>query len=238
MPLNMNEIPKTSSKQRALITAGQHAARIVRVIDFGLQTQRPYKGEEKSPAFEIMIEFEFPDERIEIEGESRPMWKSRKIKVSSDERSICYKWYNKLDPENVHRGDWSKLVGKECAVLIVHEKGKNNNEGRVFDKIGDIMPIMKGMKVPPLENDPVVFDLGSPDMEVFASFPEWMQNKIKENLQFDGSKLQTALEGRSNKYTARAEGDGPEDYDSDDDYAPQAPEPASPDVGDGDDVPW
>lgn len=215
MPLNMNET-KGPAKQKQLIPEGQHMARIVRIIDLGLQKQRPFQGQEKAPAFEIQLEFEFPNERIDVNGESRPMWEKKRIKLSSHEKSTCYKWYNKLDPKNEHGGDWEQLIGKECAVFISHNPGKGKNEGRTFAQISDVMPLMAGMTVPPLENDAVIFNLDSPDMEVFASFPDWLQGIIKQNLQYDGSKLQNLVEGNPVKYTARAEGDAPSDQDADD----------------------
>lgn len=237
MPLNMNET-KAPAKPRQLIEDGQHMARIVQIVDFGLQEQRPYKGEEKPPAFELYITFEFPNQRIDVDGESKPMWKSRRIKLSSHEKSLCYKWYQKLDPKNEFNGDWSKLINKECAVLIVQEAGKGKNEGRTFDKIADVMPLMAGMTVPPLENDPVVFDLGSPNMDIFESFPDWQQNIIKENLQYDGSKLQNLVEGNPVKYTARAPGDAPLDQDADSTSSDMAAEAPSIPEPQGEDDPW
>lgn len=215
MPLNMNNT-KPAAKQRQLITDGQHMARIVEVIDLGLQKQRPYQGQEKPPAYEIYVTFEFPNERIDIQGESKPMWKSNTIKLSSHEMSTCYKWYKKLDPQNKYNGDWSKLVDKECAVLIVHEAGKGKNVGKTFDKIADVMPLMAGMSVPPLENDPKLFDLGSPNLEVFDSMPSWLQDKIKGNLEYENSKLYRLLNQEPIQYTARTEGDAPLDQDADD----------------------
>lgn len=233
MPLNMNDIPKKPSAQRALLTAGSNMARLVQVIDLGLQERMPFKGQDKPPAYELYLTFEFPDERIEVDGESRPMWKSKRIVQSTFDKSNCVKWYNVLDPTNKHRGNWGKLLGQECAVLIVHEEGKGKNAGRTFDKIADIMPLMKGVQVPPLENDPVSFDTLSPNMEVFEAMPDFLQNIIKGNLEFDGSKLQRLLEGSPTPYTARAPGDAPEDQDSDD------PRPDVPDAGDEDgDEPW
>lgn len=233
MPLNMNKTPSSNDKQRALIPKGQHMARIVQIIDLGLQPQRPYKGQEKAPAYELYITFEFPNQRIEIDGESRPMWKSRRIKVSTNEKSTCYKWYFSLDPENMYGGDWSKLIEKECAVLIAHDQGQGKNEGRVFDRIADIVPVMEGVSVPPLENDSVLFDLMSPVMEVFENMPDWLQNLIKENLEFDGSKLQTKLEGNPTKWTARAPGDAPEDVDGD-----EVPDPVTVATPESEDDPW
>ncbi|KAJ4598274.1 hypothetical protein HRR85_009581 [Exophiala dermatitidis] len=50
-------------------------------------------------------------------------------------------------------------------------------------------------KAPELINEPKVFSLDEPDVDVFRSFPQWIQDKIKGNLEYDGSALQKALEG-------------------------------------------
>jgi hypothetical protein len=203
MPSIYNE-PKRETKQRALIEDGQQIARIVQVIDFGLQTQRPYKGEAKLPAYEVYLTAEFPEQRIEIDGESKPMWKSKRLKLSSDDRSTCYKWYNKLDPKGVYRGEWCELIETPLVAFITHNLGKGKNAGKTFDEISDIGPVMKGFVAPPLENDPVTFDLTSPNLDVFNSFPSWIQNIIKENLEYDGSRLQRLVEGIPTRVTAKS----------------------------------
>ncbi|MOA43842.1 hypothetical protein D3C78_1660410 [compost metagenome] len=50
-------------------------------------------------------------------------------------------------------------------------------------------------KAPELVNPVKVFVLDEPDMEVFLSLPQWLQDKIKGNLEFNGSPLQKALQG-------------------------------------------
>lgn len=214
MPLNMNQIPQSGSKQREPIPAGTQMARLVQVIDLGLQSQRPYQGQEKRPAYEVRLTFEFPNARVEVDGESRPMWKSKVIKMSSHEKSTCRQWYEKLDPTGKYRGDWSQLLEAPIFALIVHEMGKGENAGKMFDKIADIQPPMQGIDVPPLENPATLFNLDSPDMEVFEEFPEWLKDKIKENLEFDNSKLHRMLNGEPIQYTARAEGDIAPEVDS------------------------
>lgn len=196
--------------QRELITAGQQRARLVQVIDLGLQNQRPYKGEEKPPAYELYLTFEFPDERIEIDGVSRPKWKSKRMKLSSHEKSTCFNWYNKMDPTGKAKGEWGHLLGDGIGALIVHDAGQGKNAGKTFDNIGDLIPLMKGVEVPPLENDPALFDLVNPDATVWDKLPEWLQNIIKENLEYDNSRLQSLVEGTPKQWTARAEGDAPE----------------------------
>jgi hypothetical protein len=235
MSLNMNNASPVA-KQRQLITAGQHMARIVQVIDMGLQKQPDWQGQAKPPAYMMHITFEFPNERIDIQGESKPMWKSRDLKLSNHEMSICYKWYKKLDPNNEFKGDWSKLINKECAILVIHEEGKGKNAGKTYDKIADVMPLMAGMTVPPLENDPHLFELTSPNLEVFEAQPDWLQNKIKENLEYENSKLYRLLNQEPIQYTARADGDAPIDQDADD-PRPDTPTPAVEEDVDGDE-PW
>ena len=226
----MNTVKQASSKPRELIEAGAQRARLVQVVDLGLQPQRPYQGQDKPPAYEVYLTFEFPDSRIEIDGESRPRWKSRRMKLSSHEKSTCFAWYKKLDPMNEFKGDFSKLIGKEIGVLIVHDTvTQGKNAGNTYDNIGDLMPLMKGIEVPPLENDPAVFDLGSPDATVWDKLPDWLQEIIKGNLEYDNSKLQSMVEGTPKQWTARADGDAsdgvlPETY-------PEGKEPADvPDV--------
>ena len=51
------------------------------------------------------------------------------------------------------------------------------------------------MEVAPLVNDQTVFSLDNPDAEVFNSFPDFLQEKIKGNINFEGSLLEATLTG-------------------------------------------
>jgi len=223
--INANKTNSVNGKDRKLIPAGPQMGRLVRVVDYGLQEQPPYQGQVKKPAYKIDLTFEFPKHRIDVDGESRPMWESKTITASSHEKSTCVKWYSVLDPENKHRGDLSKCLDTPVQVLIVHNEGRGKHEGKTFANIGDITPLMEGLEVPPLENDAVSFDLSSPDIELFKTFPEFMQERIKSNLEFTGSKLQRLLEGTGVPYTARAPGDHPSDV-APDSVSPEAAQEA------------
>ena len=52
------------------------------------------------------------------------------------------------------------------------------------------------MRVPEPKNVPKFFDTTAPDVEIFSSLPQWIQDKIKSNLDYEGSELQAALEGK------------------------------------------
>ena len=71
-------------------------------------------------------------------------------------------------------------------------------------------------------NNPVVFLLFDPDLAVFNKFPDWLQTKIKGNLNYNGSKLQGMLGEK-----AEPEEEAPVETGSTDAPAPPAP-PAPP----------
>ena len=56
-----------------------------------------------------------------------------------------------------------------------------------------------------------MFDLDNPDLEVFNAFPEWIRDKIKGNLNYEGSKLQKLLGGSAATVKEKAPPVGVED---------------------------
>ncbi|MNV95639.1 hypothetical protein D3C71_1905500 [compost metagenome] len=50
-------------------------------------------------------------------------------------------------------------------------------------------------KAAELVNPSKVFVIDNPNLEVFKSLPDWLQDKIKKGLEFEGSALDEALKG-------------------------------------------
>lgn len=181
------------------IAAGTYPARIVQVIDMGLQPQRPYKVQEKPPAYEVGFTYELVDTFVVDEQgneqEDKPRWISETIPLHPlvADKAKSTQRYHALDPEENFGGDFSKLADIPCNVLIV-----NNQVGdRVYDNVASISPMRPrdAAKCPPLVNDVKVFSLEEPNLEVFNKLPAWIQDKIKSNLKFKGSKLDKLLGG-------------------------------------------
>ena len=63
----------------------------------------------------------------------------------------------------------------------------------VIAYVADVGQMMKGLEIPELVNDPVAFDLEEPDLEAFSKFPEWLQDRIKGNVEYAGSPLAKLL---------------------------------------------
>lgn len=201
MALNANALPrKASGKQQPNLEPGGYPARVVQLIDLGLQAQRPYQGQEKGPAYEIMLTYELVDEFMKDDDDEpikdKPRWVSETFPLHPlvADKAKSTKRYLALDPSQAFKGDFSKLIDTPCTVTIVNNKGA---DGRVYDNIGNVstMRPREAVNCPPLVNPTKVFDLDAPNMEVFNSLPEWLREKIKGNLNFQGSKLQAALDG-------------------------------------------
>lgn len=201
MPLNANSVPTGGGFRQPPLEAGPYPARIVKVVDLGLQPQS-YMGEQKEPAYKISVSYELLDEfMVDEDGNvqaDKPRWISEEMPLYSlqADRAKSTKRYLALDPQRVHNGDWSQLLNTPCTVTIVTNPGKGKNEGRVFNNVGNVSPMRAkdAENAPPLVNDPVFFDTDSPDVAVFNELPEFIKDKITSNLEFQGSKLQELLE--------------------------------------------
>lgn len=205
MSLNAKKVKGNGGGNRVeqpLLENGTYPARLVQVIDLGVQPQKPYQGKEKPPVHMISTTYEFVDEfMIDEKGEvleDKPRWLSEKFPFYSLEadRAKSTQRYNALDPACVHDGEWPALVNSPVMVSVGSYK---NAKGKDVNIILSTAPIRakEAAKLPALVNDPKVFLLDDPDMEVFLSLPQWLQDEIKGNLNYQGSLLQKALSGKS-----------------------------------------
>lgn len=200
MGLNANKIKRERVNQRAEpLEPDVYRARLVQVIDLGLQPQRPYQGQEKAPAHEIMLTYELSDEFMKDEEgndiEDKPRWLSETLPFYGlfADKAKSTKRYYAFDPDEAFGGDFAKCIGVPVNVTVV-----NNVSGdTVYNNVGNVatMSAKKAAQCPPLVNPSKVFDLDNPDMKVFVNLPDWLQEKIKGNLNFQGSPLQKALGG-------------------------------------------
>ena len=183
------------------LEAGSFPSRLVAVVDLGLQPQRPYQGQEKSPAYEILTIYELVDEFLKNEeGEDdleKPRWMSESFPLHnlSQEMAKSTKRYKSIDPQLTYDGNWPDLLDIPVSVTVIQNPGKGANAGKVYNNISAVSP-MRGKdanRCPPLVNKPMVFDLDDPDLDVFNNLPQWIQNRIKENLEFAGSRLEKLL---------------------------------------------
>lgn len=170
--------------------AGNYPARLVQVIDLGVQPQE-YQGETKPPKREIMVTYEFLDEFLPDEDgnpdETKPRWLSERFAVNNlqSEKAKSTQRYYALDPNEEAEGDWFALIGRPCAVTAVTYVGKDKEERNKVASISTMRP-KDAQKAPALVNEPKVFDTEEPNAEVFRSLPEFVQKLIQEGLEWQG----------------------------------------------------
>lgn len=203
MTFNAKKLPAPiSNRERPpALEAGSYPARLVQLVNIGVQAQRPYKGEEKPPRLMLRLTYELLDEFLkDDEGEDRldkPRWLSEEFTFMSLSQDLAKstKRYYALDAEDTADGDWTKLVGRPCMLTIVTEKDKRPGNDTIYEKIASVsaMRPKEAAKAPELVNPPLVWDFYAPDVEVFKSFPDWIQIKIKDAVDFEGSALAEAL---------------------------------------------
>jgi hypothetical protein len=183
-----------------LMEAGSAPARLVQIIDLGLQPDM-YQGVEQAPKRRLLYTYEFPYEfMLDEEGKEmadKPRWLSEDMpfyslgasKAKSTER------YNAFDPSGMHDGDLEKCLGAPVMVTIIHNPGKGKNKDRVFENIAGVSAMQSKMAatLPKLVNEPKLFNLDEPDLELFNSLPDFIKSKIVGNLEFTGSKLDGLL---------------------------------------------
>lgn len=181
MSLVLAEI-KTPKKDYGRVDDGTYFGRFVSVVDFGIQAQTDWQTKEPTdPKPRVMITWELPSERIDIEQEdgttvSKPRWIGKEYTLSTYDQANLMKLMAAVAPNATALDE---LLNVPCMIQV----GSTQNGNA---KVVSVMPAPKGMEVPELENETLHFDFSHPDLELFNKLPNWMQKKIKEAENYDG----------------------------------------------------
>lgn len=210
--INANKVPSGngSRTRQPVLEAGGYPGRLVQVISLGLQPQS-FNGEEKEPKYQLFTAYELCDEYcVDEDGEptDRPRIVSEDFPLNGlySDKAKSTKRYDILDPGRAANGDWALLIGRPCSVNLVVTQGKGKNAGKEFNNIAStsMLRAKEASALPELVNKPIIFDLDDPDVDVFNSLPNFLQDRIKSNLEYNGSKLQALLGGKPSEEVGRA----------------------------------
>ena len=209
MAINANDVKmsKSNSVPQEPIEIGSHFARLVQVIDLGVHANT--FDPSKAPSRKINLTYElvtnFMKDENGVDDETKPRWVGEEMSLCSLQADLAKstKRILALDPKGEHKGDLTKMIDTPCIVTIAHNMSKDKT--KIYSNVSNVSPAPKGMPVPPLKNAPRVLDLSEPDLEVFQQLPTFIQDKIKSNLEFRGSKLEAMLNGSPNIPVAPSE---------------------------------
>jgi hypothetical protein len=171
------------------VPAGAYIGRCYSLIDLGTQTSTGQFGEKSQHKLRIGWELFGEDENgapltVEVDGREMPMTISKSYTVSLHEKAGLRKdlqaWRGReFTDEEAKAFDVSKLLGAYCMVNVT----TSETNGKTYSNVAGLTPLpgaLKNAKPAPV-HDIVAFDLDSPDMEVFASFHEKLQEAIKRS---------------------------------------------------------
>lgn len=169
------------------VPPGVYVSRCYSLIDLG--TQRiEYQGDVKMQ-HKILVRWELFGEddagvplTVDVNGREMPMTISKRYTMSMNDkarlRADLVSWRGRDFTEEEERGfDISKLVGAYCMLNI----SQSESNGKVYSNVSAITPLptaLKKSKPAPVHDD-VLFDIDDPDMGVFATFHERLQETIK-----------------------------------------------------------
>ena len=163
-----------------------YLARVVGVVDLDHQPGFEYEGEHVESAYKLSLTYELPTSLME---DGRPHWVTEDLKQSDHKASNLYARVKALDPrgELTRNGqDLSGLLNAKCMVAV----GRNK---KGYAKIDGVTPAPNGFAVPELQNPPFIFDFENPNMDIFFRLPEFVRNKLKASLNYEGSELEALV---------------------------------------------
>ena len=177
--------------------AGTHMARLVGITDQGHQPGFEYQGNEIESAFKVEFTYELVNSLM---ADGRPHWVSEQVKVNDFVPkkpggiiSTMMARVAALTPSTPTNTNLLDLLDKPCMVTVVMNAGG-------YPKVSGqaaVTGIPVGMDIPGLQNDTFSFDMDEPNMDLWATFPEFKQDRIKEAINFEETELfkQIALQG-------------------------------------------
>lgn len=181
---------KSAGKEFEPIAEGAYPSRIYQIIHIG--TVSGYQGVMQN---KVRITFEFPTELkvFKEENGEQPQVLSQDYTLSFHEKATLTKVINACDPKALKVGDdgmldeydVEQLLGKSCLVTVTHKPGK---DGKIFANIGNCTVMPKGMTCPEAINEPKVLNYDNFNEEMFASLPQFLQDKIKSSSEYQTMK--------------------------------------------------
>lgn len=208
--LNINDYKSSGGGSNYTPEEGIQKAVIVQVVGLGLQKIPPYKGQEKEPAHKVRITYELIDEVRDFDGTEKPLIVSEEFKISSDERSNCFKRLNSIDPGMKKTGgDLTKLVGAPVILTISHKEGEGKHAGKTFTNIDAVT------KAKPKDgvdtdtfNDQFSYTPEAHDDKLWDKLPDFVKEKIQSRLDKDNTQPDEPEFDDDIPFEPDSEGDG------------------------------
>lgn len=171
------------------VPAGAYIGRCYSLIDLGTQLTSGQYGEKLQHKIQIGWELFGEDEQgnqltVDVDGKEMPMTIKKSYTVSLHEKAGLRKdlaaWRGRdFTDEEAKAFDVSKLLGAYCMVNVT----TSESNGKTYSNVAGLTPLPGALKnaKPAAVHANQVFDLDAPDMKLFNSFHEKLQEAIKRS---------------------------------------------------------
>lgn len=199
------------------VPPGAYIGRCYSLVDLGTQLTTGQYGEKLQHKMRIGWELFGEDEEgkpltIEIDGKEMPLTITKGYTVSLHEKAGLRRdlaaWRGKDFTDEEAKGfDVQKLVGAYCMVNVT----TSETNGKTYSNVAGLTPLPGALKnaKPAAVHAPVLFDLDKPNMAVFDTFHEKLQEAIKKSPEWAKS------QGKFSGNQATPDASGFENMDSD-----------------------
>lgn len=197
--------------------AGMHLARCYRIIDLGTQKSE-YMGQVKF-LHKVMLGWEIhgtddSGKALKMQ-DGRPFGIFKNYTLSWSEKANLrldlQSWRGRpFTQEEMRRFDLSTVLGAWCMLNII----ETNKEGKTYTNVNGVTPvpaIIKQNGMPSGINKQEMFNLSSPDMEMFNTFSDNLKAKISSSPEWQ------KLQGRKEEPAPKAAGSAAASIAEDDD---------------------
>lgn len=153
------------------------------IYDVGTQTSE-WNGETKQKR-EIIIAWEIPDERFEVERDGKKVNLPRAISKiytaslgeKANLRRDLVNWRGKdFSDSELKAFSLKNILGKACQLQVVHRKSGD----KTYHNVSSIMALPKGMKAPTPENPTKMWKIG----DQIDGIPPWIITKAQKALEW------------------------------------------------------
>lgn len=171
------------------VPAGAYIGRCYSLIDLGTQLTSGQYGEKLQHKIQIGWELFGEDENgnpltIDVDGKEMPMTIKKSYTVSLHEKAGLRKdlaaWRGRdFTDEEAKAFDVSKLLGAYCMVNVT----TSESNGKTYSNVAGLTPLPGALKnsKPAAVHANQIFDLDDPDMKLFSTFHEKLQEAIKRS---------------------------------------------------------
>ena len=186
-----------SNNSIPILEEGTYAAVCYMLVDLGLQYNKNYGNSSRK----VLIGWEIADEYVEVDGEKKPRVFSARYTASLNEKAVLRKdlaaWRGRAFTEaELSEFNLCNIVGAPCMIQIIHNESSN---GKTYANLASIMKLPKGMAVPQMTLEPIIYDIDESVPADVDKLPEWIATTIKSSESYQ-QRLRAESGGASKMY--------------------------------------